>query len=111
MIPISISTISNLSTSTPHNHIENKRRSKNLAKLREIITSSSKSLKINLIEPVLFVRGTPEESVGCFLRGELCLNLSKPMNIKKIKMKFIGKMKTFWPEGNVYHGNISLLNK
>ncbi|CAG8448218.1 4689_t:CDS:2 [Diversispora eburnea] len=107
MSQISLPNSLNSSTLTPHNHIKNKRRLKDLIKLKEIIIPPSTNLKINLVEPILFMRGISEESAGCFLRGELILNLSKPTKIQKIEMKFTGKMKTFWPEGKIYHGSYS----
>ncbi|CAG8598886.1 16033_t:CDS:2, partial [Acaulospora colombiana] len=95
-------TQSTTSSSTLLEHVYIKQGPKPLAKIAEMIHLSS-SLKINLVEPVLFMRGNPQESLGCFLRGELCFNLSKPTKIKKIEMKFIGKLKTFWPEGKISH--------
>src|SRR3990170_6019767 len=35
------------------------------------------SLELKLVEPVIFLRGKPEEAVGCILRGDLILNLAK----------------------------------
>ncbi|CAG8642631.1 1993_t:CDS:2, partial [Acaulospora colombiana] len=56
-------------------------------------------LLINLVEPSIILRGNPHEAPGTFLRGQLMLNLSKPTNIRKIEIKFIGKAKTFWVAG------------
>ncbi|CAG8700119.1 5094_t:CDS:2 [Rhizophagus irregularis] len=55
-----------------------------------ILPPASTNLQINLIEPILYFRGDTEESVGCFLRGNLILNLPKPTKIRKIEMKFVG---------------------
>lgn len=57
-------------------------------------------LELKLVEPVIFFRGKPEEAVGCVLRGDLILNLAKDTNIRKLEMKFVGKTKTHWREGN-----------
>ncbi|CAG8559341.1 9847_t:CDS:2 [Acaulospora morrowiae] len=98
-------TQSSCTLSTTFNSLHTKQRPNSLLRFTGIISSSS-NLKINLVEPILFIRGSPQESTGCFLRGELCLNLSKPMKIKKIEMKFVGKLKTFWPEGKIsYNAN------
>lgn len=88
-----------------HHHHHANFRSQTLLKLSSILPPSSTNLQINLIEPILYFRGDTEESVGCFLRGNLILNLPKPTKIRKIEMKFVGKMKTFWPEGKNYYGN------
>ena len=56
-------------------------------------------LELKLVEPVIFFRGKPEEAVGCFLRGDLILNLAKEMNIRKLELKFVGRTKTLWREG------------
>lgn len=107
-----LSTISatSSSTSSSHQHIHNakKNRLKSLIKLEGILPSPSTNLKLDLVEPILFLRGIPQESVGCFLRGKLILNLNKPTKIKKIEMKFVGKIKTFWPEGKVHAGMLLL---
>ncbi|CAG8558646.1 19375_t:CDS:2 [Racocetra persica] len=46
-------------------------------------------LEIKLVEPVIFF-SKPEESVGCILRGDLILYLSKPTRIRKLEMNFVG---------------------
>ncbi|CAG8629718.1 15385_t:CDS:2 [Acaulospora morrowiae] len=74
-----------------HNH---------LSKLANIISNHSDELRINLIENTLFLNGSPKESLGCFLRGELVLNLAKATKIKKIKLNFIGKIVTLWKRPN-----------
>ncbi|CAG8572132.1 2681_t:CDS:2 [Cetraspora pellucida] len=97
---------STLTTSSSHQHIHyaKKNRLKSLIKLEGIFPPPSTNIKFHLVEPILFLRGIPQESVGCFLRGKLILNLNKPTKIKKIEMKFVGKIKTFWPEGKIYTG-------
>ncbi|CAI2176192.1 4534_t:CDS:2 [Funneliformis geosporum] len=56
-------------------------------------------------------KGDSDESVGSFLRGELILNLSNPTRIRKIDMRFTGRMKTFWPEGKIYYGSSANRNE
>ncbi|CAJ0751540.1 9106_t:CDS:2, partial [Entrophospora sp. SA101] len=98
MSPQSISTRTSFSSFISNNDsIPQRNNSKSLF-------SSSTCLKIKLMEPALFLRGNPQESLGCFLRGELILILDKPTKIKKLDLKFNGKSKTFWPEGRVYYG-------
>ncbi|CAG8650719.1 288_t:CDS:2, partial [Ambispora gerdemannii] len=58
-------------------------------------------LKLSIAEPVLFFRGTKEEANGCFLRGDLMLNLGKPTKFKKIEMSFDGLAEIRIPEGVV----------
>ncbi|RIA90869.1 S-antigen, C-terminal domain-containing protein [Glomus cerebriforme] len=95
-----------------HHHHTNSRSQTQLTlqKLSNLIPPSSTNLQINLIEPILYFRGNTQESVGCFLRGHLILNLPKPTKIRKIEMKFVGRMKTFWPEGKLYYGSTSNRN-
>ena len=73
-----------------------------------MILQSSTNLQINLIEPILYFQGIPEESLGCFMRGELIVNLTKPTKIKRIEMEFFGRMKTYWPQCKIYYGNYQL---
>ncbi|RIB10597.1 hypothetical protein C2G38_2205662 [Gigaspora rosea] len=88
-----------------HIHYDKKSKLKSLISLNGIIPPSTNNLQLELVEPILFLRGIPQESVGCFLRGKLILNLNKPTKIKKIEMKFVGKIITFWPEGKLYVGS------
>ncbi|KAG9294087.1 hypothetical protein G9A89_015497 [Geosiphon pyriformis] len=67
--------------------------------MKKSSSSTSTSLQIRVTEPIIFFRGSSQEAVGTILRGELVLTLAKPTKIKKIDMKFVGKSKTFWPEG------------
>ena len=101
-------TSNTLAQQQPHHHHHTNSRSQTriaLLKLGSILPPSSTKLQIKLVEPILYFRGNAEESVGCFLRGDLILNLIKPTKIRKIEMKFAGKMKTFWPEGKLYYGD------
>ncbi|KAF0501246.1 cyclin binding protein [Gigaspora margarita] len=61
---------------------------------------SSNNLQISLLESTLFLRGSSEESLGSFLRGELVLNLPNPMEIKKIEMNFVGNLRIYWTDSN-----------
>src|SRR5436309_14278776 len=64
---------------------------------------STNKLRINLIESTIILHGSPEDSLGCFMRGELILNLTKPTKIKKIELTFLGRIKLFIPrtEGEI----------
>lgn len=64
---------------------------------------SKSHLSIKLVEPVIFFRGKPEEAVGCILRGDLMLHLSRPTKIRKLQLKFVGKTKTILNDGNYYY--------
>jgi hypothetical protein len=68
----------------------------------EIILShtSKNKLYIKLIEPTIILHGSPEDSLGCFLRGELKLKLAKPTKIKKIELTFLGKIRLFIPRAD-----------
>ncbi|RIB11915.1 S-antigen, C-terminal domain-containing protein [Gigaspora rosea] len=54
-------------------------------------------LEIKLVEPVIFF-SKPEESVGCILRGDLILYLSKPTRIRKLELNFVGTAETVYNE-------------
>src|SRR4051812_23613507 len=104
----SSSSISSTESPFPHKHHhfhDNDKAKYYLSKFRKVISQSSSNLEIKLIEPILYFQGNPEESLGCFMRGELIMNLSKPTKIKRIEMKFIGRMKTYWPQCKIYYGN------
>ncbi|CAB4374086.1 unnamed protein product [Rhizophagus irregularis] len=105
---LSSSILSSTESSLPHKHHhthDNEKAKYYLSKFRNIILQSSSNLQIRLIEPILYFQGNPEESLGCFMRGELIMNLSKPTKIKRIEMKFIGRMKTYWPQCKSYYGS------
>ncbi|CAG8559734.1 3075_t:CDS:2 [Diversispora eburnea] len=57
--------------------------------------------QIRLEQDSLTLRGTPMESVGCVLRGQLVLVTTEPIKSKEIKLTFQGKSKTAWDNGNV----------
>src|ERR1051325_2058494 len=91
-----------------HHHIHDNPKPNYFSKFRAIISRSCTNLQIKLIEPILYFQGIPEESLGCFMRGELIMNLTKPTKIKRIEMEFFGRMKTYWPQCKIYYGNYQL---
>ncbi|KAF0446495.1 cyclin binding protein [Gigaspora margarita] len=65
-----------LTTPSLHHHIhyDKKNKLKSLISLNGIIPpSKTNNLQLELVEPILFLRGIPQESVGCFLRGSFQL--------------------------------------
>lgn len=67
----------------------------------DILSRTSRNkLYIKLVEPTIILHGSPEDSLGCFLRGELILNLTKPTKIKKIELTFLGKIRLFIPRAD-----------
>ena len=52
--------------------------------------------QIRLENDALTMRGTPQESVGCVLRGQLVLALTETTKVKEIKLVFEGKSKVTW---------------
>lgn len=69
---------------------------------------SSNNLQISLLESTLFLRGSSEESLGSFLRGELVLNLPNPMEIKKIEMNFVGNLRIYWTDSNKTYSGLHI---
>lgn len=55
-------------------------------------------LKIHLENDMLIIRGSPEESVGCVLRGYVMLNTKETLRVKSIHLSLLGKMKIQWNE-------------
>ncbi|CEI92426.1 hypothetical protein RMCBS344292_06685 [Rhizopus microsporus] len=55
-------------------------------------------LKIHLENDMLIIRGSPEESVGCVLRGYVMLNTKETLRVKSIHLNLLGKMKIQWNE-------------
>ncbi|RIA83177.1 hypothetical protein C1645_834210 [Glomus cerebriforme] len=78
-----------------------------LGNSENILSHTSNKLKIKLIESTIILHGSPEDSLGCFLRGELILNLTKPTKIKKIELTFLGKIRLLIPrvEGEITSSN------
>ena len=62
-----------------------------------------KSLSIQLVEPVVYLRGHPKDKHTInILRGLIRLQLSHPAIIQSVTIQFVGTAKTLWPEGNTY---------
>ncbi|KAK9703760.1 hypothetical protein K7432_010556 [Basidiobolus ranarum] len=53
---------------------------------------SIEGLEINLQKDVLTMHGSPNESVGCILRGALKFHLTDPLKVKSISLQFLGKV-------------------
>jgi hypothetical protein len=60
-----------------------------------------KSISIELIEPVVYIRGTVDHTVqyNNIIRGYVVLHSSGTTAIHAIKLNLIGVAKTIWPEG------------
>ncbi|KAI9496101.1 hypothetical protein BDB00DRAFT_162901 [Zychaea mexicana] len=52
--------------------------------------------KIQLESQSIILCGTPEQSTGRLLRGNLMLHLRAPIRVKSIKMRLFGQMKLQW---------------
>ncbi|KAI8370025.1 hypothetical protein EDC96DRAFT_440126 [Choanephora cucurbitarum] len=63
----------------------------------------SHHLKIHVENDTLIVRGNPDESVGCVLRGYVVLCVKGAMKVKGIHLNLSGKMKIQWTERNHQH--------
>ena len=58
-----------------------------------------KSVSIDLVEPVVCLRGEPKDKqIINILRGVIRLQLSRPALVHEISLQFIGVSKTLWPE-------------
>ncbi|KAI8378987.1 hypothetical protein BD560DRAFT_453329 [Blakeslea trispora] len=57
-------------------------------------------LKIHLENDTLILRGSPDESVGCVLRGYIVFHVKETMKVKGIHLNLNGKMKIQWNERN-----------
>ncbi|KAI9317296.1 hypothetical protein BX666DRAFT_1858012 [Dichotomocladium elegans] len=74
----------------------------------------NRQLKIELEEPVVYLRGTSTSPRSHLLRGIVVLTLSKPMPVASVDIKFVCKSRTNWPEGigphktKVLHDNVIL---
>jgi hypothetical protein len=77
-----------------------------------MVGKSDRPLQIRLTEPVIFLRGPStgfdfrgrpqtvrQDAPPAMLRGLLTLRVNKPTRIRKIDIKFEGKARTEWPEG------------
>lgn len=58
----------------------------------------SHNIKIHVENDTLVLRGNPEESVGCVLRGCLVIHIKENTKVKSITMNLLGKMKVQWSE-------------
>lgn len=58
----------------------------------------SHHIKIHVENETLVLRGNPEESVGCVLRGCVVLYTRETMKAKSITLNLMGKMKVQWSE-------------
>ncbi|KAI9247154.1 hypothetical protein BDA99DRAFT_576385 [Phascolomyces articulosus] len=60
-----------------------------------------KSLNIELVEPVVYLRGHPKDKHTInILRSLIRLQLSHPAIIQSVTIQFIGTAKTLWPEAS-----------
>ncbi|KAG0795926.1 hypothetical protein G6F57_003232 [Rhizopus arrhizus] len=57
-------------------------------------------LKIQLENDTLVIRGSPQESVGCVIRGCVVLITKEALKVKSIHLNLLGKMKIHWNERN-----------
>jgi hypothetical protein len=58
----------------------------------------SHHIKIHVENDTLVLRGNPEESVGCVLRGCLVLQVKENIKVKSITMNLTGKMRVQFSE-------------
>lgn len=60
-----------------------------------------KSVSIQLIEPVVYIRGGVNNAVqyNNVIRGYIVLHNSRATTIQDIRLRLIGIAKTIWPEG------------
>lgn len=80
---------------------------------KALVSTSSMDVYLQLVEPVLFLRGF-EKSSGdpreaeraaenapppCMLRGTVIIKLRKPTKFKRVKLALSGVARTDWPEG------------
>ncbi|CAB4254576.1 similar to Saccharomyces cerevisiae YJL084C ALY2 Alpha arrestin that controls nutrient-mediated intracellular sorting of permease Gap1p [Maudiozyma barnettii] len=81
---------------------------------KPVVTTSSLEAYIQLVEPVIFLRGfevnnnnnnqrndedDDNTTPPCIMRGTVILRLLKPTKLKKIALSFNGDSRTDWPEG------------
>ncbi|KAI8097818.1 uncharacterized protein B0P05DRAFT_458167, partial [Gilbertella persicaria] len=60
-------------------------------------------LKIHVENDTLIMRGSPEESVGCVLRGCVVLHVKESMKVKSVSLNLVGRIKIQWNERNHQH--------
>ncbi|KAI8137724.1 hypothetical protein BJV82DRAFT_674358 [Fennellomyces sp. T-0311] len=61
--------------------------------------TAGKQLSIDLAEPIVYLRGPPNNPATHVLRGEVVLVLSKPISASSVVVKIVGKSQMLWPEG------------
>lgn len=82
---------------------------------KPVVATSSLEVFIQMVEPVLFLRGfdfrnkndndsaneynDDDSPPPCILRGSVIIKISKPTKFKKISLTFKGTSKIDWPEG------------
>jgi len=69
-----------------------------------VASSKAVSITITLAEPSLFLRGfhlhEERQHSTAMLRGTLLVKVNKATEIRSICLRFSGKVRTVWPEGN-----------
>lgn len=56
---------------------------------------------INVENEHILLHGNIDESAGVMLRGSVVLNCHETTKVKSISLKFVGKAKVDWTEGNL----------
>lgn len=59
-------------------------------------------LRIDVLDDEILLHGQAEESAGKLLQGTLVLDISEPMKVRSVILKFTGKMKVSWSEGKSF---------
>jgi hypothetical protein len=75
---------------------------------RPLASSNGVSVYISLAEPVLYLQGFEQNDANSrttsMLRGSLLVRVTKPSKLKAISLKFRGRARTEWPEGETVNG-------
>jgi hypothetical protein len=75
---------------------------------KPVCAGNGVSCSIILAEPVIFLTGLDHDgttrnssshATGSILRGKLQINVTKSAKIKAVTVKFTGRARTEWPEG------------
>ena len=77
---------------------------------KPVASGNGVAVSIILAEPNIFLNGLDHDgttrdstsSSSALLRGKLQLNVTKSAKIKAVTLKFTGKARTEWPEGNQF---------
>ncbi|KAI8149228.1 hypothetical protein BJV82DRAFT_652566 [Fennellomyces sp. T-0311] len=64
-------------------------------------SSPNSHLKIQLDSKSIVLCGSPEQSTGRLLKGNVTLHLRAPMRVKSIKLRLFGQMRLQWRENTV----------